>query len=115
VAQRAVRRGTPSGAVGSLISYLTDNWLLHSGEYSFYTGRYLGDLPYARLVEVAYFLAHREYVRRIDTEENTRARDRAQSGLDAQLLAAETDADTGLPAWVVAAGIQPADGSPLIP
>ena len=33
------------------------------------------------------------------------------SRLDAMLHTAETDEDTGLPAWVVNSGVGPADGS----
>ena len=71
-------------------------------------------MPFHTLYDIGYFVLHREYVRRIDTEEYRKARDRAQSRLDSTLTAAETDDESGLPAWVVQSGIQPADGGPLM-
>ena len=64
-----------------------------------------------RLFEIAYFLAHREMVRRIDTEDVAKVRSRAERALDTALRDTEADDDTGLPAGLPAFGIGPADGS----
>jgi hypothetical protein len=89
--------------------------LRFAGEYAFNNGgAYLGDVPLARLYEIGYFLAYREFVRRIDTEDDRKVRTKAARALDTAMTEAEVDDETGLPAWVVASGIQPADGSPLM-
>lgn len=114
MALRAVLRGTPYGSVSAVVGFLTANWALYSGEYTFRTGQFLGDLPYARLYEVGYFLAYREYVERLDDENMHKAREKAQRGFEAAMMSGVTDEDTGLPAWIVASGIQPADGSSIM-
>jgi hypothetical protein len=62
-------------------------------------------------VEIAYWLAKREIISGVVEKEVSRARDRAMSQLDASLSTAGYDDDTGLPAWVVQAGVPAADGS----
>jgi len=71
-------------------------------------------VPLARLYEISYFLAYRDFVRRIDSEADQKVRVKAARGLDSALTAAEVDDETGLPSWVVASGIQPADGGPMM-
>lgn len=89
---------------------MAERWTLAAGEYAFYNGgAWLGDVPVARLFEISYFLAHREYVRRIDTEEVARARVSAANRLDDSLRG--TDETTGLPVGLGAFGIKPADAS----
>jgi hypothetical protein len=87
-------------------------WIEASGEYAFYNaGAWLGDVPTPRLVEIAYFLVRREILSGVVEKEVARARDRAMSRLDGALLTAGDDEELGLPAWVVASGVGPADGS----
>lgn len=93
---------------------MTGRWTLAAGEYAFYNGgAWLGDVPTPRLFEIAYFLLYRETVRRIDTEDMSKARARSENRLDAMLRDADTDDESGLPAWVMASGVGPADGSPF--
>lgn len=108
-----VRRDPPYGASVSLIGWLTgDAWIAASGEYAFHNGgAWLGDVPTPRLVEIAYWLIHRETMDSIVTKDVGQARDRALNRLDSALETAGDDADTGLPNWVVQHGIGPADGS----
>ena len=89
-------------------------WIVAAGEYAFYNGgAWLGDVPTPRLVEIAYFLIRREILSGVVEKEVARARDRAMSRLDGSLQTAGDDEDTGLPSWVVASGVGPADGSPF--
>lgn len=89
---------------------MTERWTLTAGEYAFYNaGAWLGDVPMPRLFEIAYFLAHREYVRRLDNEDTAKVRGRAERQLDETLRDAEGDEESGLPSWVVASGVGPAD------
>lgn len=60
-----------------------------------------------RLFDISYFLAHRELVRRIDTEDVAKARVSAENRLHDQLRG--TDETTGLPAGLAAFGVMPAD------
>jgi hypothetical protein len=94
---------------------LTDDaWIEASGEYAFYNqGAWLGDVPTPRLVEIAYFLIKRQVLGGIADKEMVRARERAQTRLDSTLATAGADDESGLPNWVVAMGVQPADGSPF--
>lgn len=73
----------------------------------------MGDVPTPRLVEIAYFLLKREVMAGIVEKEVARARDRAMSNIDSTLSLAGADDDSGLPNWVVASGVGPADGSPF--
>jgi hypothetical protein len=89
-----------------------ENWILASGEYSFFNaGAWLGDVPTARLVEVAYFLLHRQMLAGVVEKEVAKARDKAEQALDNALRDSDVT-DDGLPAWVAAAQIKPADWKP---
>jgi len=70
-------------------------------------------VPTPRLVEIAYFLLKREVLSGVVEQPVARARDQAMRRVDGSLQMAGDDDDTGLPAWVVSAGIMPADGSTL--
>jgi len=113
VARRDVRWEPPYGASTSLISWLAgEPWIAAAGEYALYNGgAWLGDVPTPRLVEIAYFLIHREVLSGVVEEKVARARERAMRQVDSMLQMAGDDDDTGLPSWVVSAGIGPADGS----
>jgi len=74
-------------------------------------GAWLGDVPTPRLVEIAYFLIQREVLTGIVDKQVASARSKALNQVDAQLLTAGNDEDSGLPSWVVSAGVMPADGS----
>ena len=69
------------------------------------------DLPTQTLVEVAYYLIRRDILDGVVDERVANARRKALRSLDDSLLSSEVDDDTGLPSWVVQAGVGPADGS----
>jgi hypothetical protein len=113
VDRRAVRREPPYLPSIGLIGWLTgEHWIAASGEYSFYNGgAWLGDVPTPRLVEIAYFLLHRDMVAGVVEKPVADGRTKAERALDNALHDADED-DTGLPSWVASSGIKPADWKP---
>jgi hypothetical protein len=86
-----------------------ENWIAAAGEYAFYNGgAWLGDVPAPRLVEIAFFLLRRRMLDGVVEKEVASARDKAERALDNALHDADESPD-GLPAWVSASGIMPAD------
>jgi hypothetical protein len=108
-----VRREPPYLPTAGLIGWLTgEPWILAAGEYAFYNGgAWLGDVSSARLVEIAYFLLHRKTVGGIAKKEVVNAREKAERSVDNAIHDTEVN-DDGLPSWVGASGIKPADWKP---